>query len=79
MANERLQSLIAEALRLPAESIVDSLDMQESGAWDSLTHMQLIAAIEDEFHIELTADEIVAMTSIAQIKSTLRKKAVEIE
>jgi acyl carrier protein len=53
--------------------------MQESGAWDSLTHMQLIAAIEGDFDIELSADEIVQMTSVAQIKSILRKKAVEVQ
>jgi acyl carrier protein len=37
--------------------------------------MQLIAAIEDEFGLELTADEIIAMRSVGQIKDVLRAKS----
>lgn len=72
----RLIALISEILRVPQSEIVDSLDMEETSTWDSLSHMQLIAAIEDEFGIELTADDIVVMRSVGQIKSVLRARTV---
>lgn len=73
---QRLTDLIAEILRVPKLEIIDSLDMEETGTWDSLSHMQLIAALEDEFGIELTSDEIVTMRSVGQIKDVLRGKSV---
>lgn len=74
----QLIDLIADVLRIPREDVVDSLDMEDTGTWDSLSHMQLIAALEDEFRIEFTADEIVVMRNVSQIKDTLRSKSIEI-
>jgi acyl carrier protein len=70
-----LTGLVADILRVPAADILDSLDMESTGTWDSLSHMQLIAAIEDEFALELTLDEIVAMRSVGQIKDVLRARS----
>jgi acyl carrier protein len=75
---QRLTTLLAQTLRLEPEQIDDSLDMEETGTWDSLSHMELIAAIEDEFGIALTADEIVAMRSVAHIKATLLAKSISL-
>jgi acyl carrier protein len=75
---DRLTQLIAEVLRVPAADIADTLDMAETSTWDSLSHMQLIAAIEDEYSIELTADEIVSMRSVGAIKSVLRARSVTV-
>jgi acyl carrier protein len=75
---ERLHALVAEIVRIPEKSIDGALDMAATSAWDSLTHMELIASIEDEFSVVLTADEIVDMTSIDRIKSVLRRKSVDI-
>ncbi|MGB8266580.1 MAG: acyl carrier protein [Candidatus Velthaea sp.] len=72
--DERLAQLMSEIFKLPAASLSDDLDMQNTGTWDSLSHMELIAAIEDEFHIELTTDEIVEMTSVGKIKTLVSAK-----
>lgn len=76
--SEQLTAIVADVLRVPRAEITDSLDMQDTGTWDSLSHMQLIAALEEEFGIELTADEIVSMRSVGQIKDVLRTKSVDI-
>ena len=77
-AADTLTTIIADVLRVPRAEIVDSLDMEETGTWDSLSHMQLIAALEEEFNMELTADEIVSMRSLGQIKDVLRAKSIDI-
>lgn len=71
---ERLIAMISQILRLQPAEVVDSLDMESTGTWDSLSHMELIAAIEDDFSVDLTADEIVSMRSVADIKTVLRAK-----
>lgn len=77
-AADQLTSIIVDVLRVPRSEVADALDMEETGTWDSLSHMQLIAALEEEFSMELTADEIVSMRSVGQIKNVLRAKSIEI-
>jgi acyl carrier protein len=72
----RLSQVVAEILRLPVHSVSDGLTLATTENWDSLTHMELIAAIEQEFAIELSVDDIVAMVSYAAIRSILGGKGV---
>jgi len=65
---ERLNPILAQILRLRADEITDELTIDDVGRWDSLTHMELIAAIEDEFGIELSGDDIVEMTHVGTIR-----------
>ena len=74
---EHLATLMADLLGVPAAEITDDASMETIRTWDSLKHMEFIAAIEEEFDIEpLTTDEIVAMTSIAAMKEILPAKGL---
>jgi acyl carrier protein len=72
----RLSEIVAEVLRLPAHKVNDDLALANTENWDSLAHMELIAAIEQEFTVALSADDIVAMVSYAKIRSVLAGKGV---
>jgi acyl carrier protein len=61
-------------LRLPLTAVRDDLAMKDVDAWDSLIHMELIAAVESTFGLQLTFDEIVAMTTVGEIKRVLTEK-----
>jgi acyl carrier protein len=74
----RLHALVAEIVRIPEDSIDGALDMETCSTWDSLSHMELIASIEDEFSIDLSADEIAEMTSVDRIETVLRRRSVDI-
>jgi len=54
--------------------ITDNLSMKDTDVWDSLKHMELIVSIEQEFKIELTFDEIVAMQNVGEIKRIVYDK-----
>ena len=45
----------------------DDLGPETLPAWDSLGHIRLISALEDELSLTFTLDEIEAMTSVAKI------------
>jgi acyl carrier protein len=77
-SGKRFPDLIAEILRLPPADIVDSLNLDDTLTWDSLKHMEIIAGIEQEYAIELTEDEIVAMTSVGRMKDVLRNHSVQV-
>jgi acyl carrier protein len=50
---------------------VDNID-----SWDSLTHMDLILAIEKEFSVKLSFHEIAELTSVQNIIETLEKRGL---
>lgn len=72
--NSKITDMMAEIFMLRHDSITDGMTMDETDAWNSLTHMELVATLEDEFKIELSADEIVKMTSVAAVRETVRGK-----
>jgi acyl carrier protein len=73
---EKLEELLADVLRLPAAAVHDDLAMKDVDTWDSLSHMELITALEGTFALELSFDEIVAMTTVGAIKRVLVEKGV---
>ena len=75
---KNLEQLFAELLHIPVTKITVDLAMKDLDVWDSLKHMELIAALEQQFDLQLTFDEIVAMRSIGDIKRVLSNKGVAV-
>ena len=71
---KQLEAVLCEVFRLKPEDIKDDLAMEDIGRWDSLTHMDLIASLEETFSIELSMDEIMEMINIKVIKQIIGKK-----
>ena len=69
--DDKIKRVLAEVLRMPVEQVGDDLAMKDVDAWDSLVHMQLVLSLEQNFDIQLTFDEIVAMQSVREIKRVL--------
>ena len=73
---DKLKSIIADIFNISSNKIKGDLAFQELESWDSLTHMQFIVAVEQNFNVELTADEIVEMLTISKVEEILKKKEV---
>lgn len=76
---QQLRQLIARALNVPAASVQDTSSMENTDAWDSLAHMDVILSIEQHFSINLEGDEIADMQSVQAIANILKAKGVAIE
>ncbi|NIH83086.1 acyl carrier protein [Amycolatopsis viridis] len=59
----RLRKVFTEALDLGDDVDVAALTYRGIDAWDSVGHMSLVAAIEDEFDIELETDQVIDLSS----------------
>jgi len=68
--------LLANLLQIPTAGITEDLAMKDVDAWDSLKHMELIVSLEQNFGIELTFEEIVAMQNVCEIKRVLKQRRV---
>jgi acyl carrier protein len=73
---ERLTRIISETLRLGPDKITPATAIHETPSWNSLTHIELVVAIEETFNIQLQEDEIVAMTNVEAIRNVLAKRVV---
>jgi acyl carrier protein len=47
--------------------------------WDSLAHIQLVAAIEETYKVQLTMDEIVNLLCVSDIVTLLEEKGVNLD
>ncbi|MFG1644300.1 acyl carrier protein [Amycolatopsis sp. NPDC049252] len=59
----KLRAVFVEALDLEAGVDVENLKYRDLEAWDSVGHMALVAAIEDEFDVEFDTDQVIDMSS----------------
>ena len=71
---ENVEGLLAEVLQIPLATITDDLAMKDVELWDSLKHMELIVSLEQNFEIQLSFEEIVAMQSVREIKRVLSER-----
>lgn len=68
----KLESLIAQVLAVPEESLVDSTEFRGLTSWDSMNHIVLITRLEEVYEIQLTGDEIADMKSVGDARRFLR-------
>lgn len=67
---EKYLQIFAEAFGVEPE-VAKSLEYQAISEWDSVGHMGLIAAIEDEFDIMMDTDDIIDFSSFEKGKEIL--------
>lgn len=71
---EKLTEIVCSSLGISTAEYNDELNMQASVKWDSLNHMRLITAIEEQFQLDIDMDDIIEMTAISTIKTVLKEK-----
>lgn len=69
---EKLAKVFAETFGI-SEAETKGLQYQGIEQWDSVGHMTLVAAIEDEFDIQLDTDDIIDMSSFEKAQEILTK------
>ena len=74
---DKLLSVFSESLDIAIETVVDDLKYNTIVEWDSISHMALVAAIEDSFGIMLDTDEIIDMSTVAKAKEILKKHGIQ--
>lgn len=74
---QRLREAFRTSLDLPPDADVDELHYADNEKWDSLAHMSLVAAIEDEFSVMIDTDDVIDMSSFHEATRILGKYGVD--
>ena len=75
--NKKLVEAFCNALEIKEELVIESLKYQSIEQWDSISHMILIAELEDVFDVEIDTDDVIDMSSVLKAKEILNKNGIE--
>jgi acyl carrier protein len=64
---EQVHSLLAEALQIPLQEVTPGLAFGDLPQWDSMGHMEVMMRLEEAFGVEISAENIAALTSAPAI------------
>lgn len=73
LQEEKLQNAFRKTLDLPPNTDYSSIIFARTEGWDSIAHMQLIAAIEEAYNIMLDTQDVLAMSSYHVAKTIVEK------
>jgi acyl carrier protein len=71
---DRIKEIIAIVLDINPSNIHSGTSTDTLDVWDSMKHMDLIVALEEEFGIEFDDQEVIEMTDYAKVKQFLMNK-----
>jgi acyl carrier protein len=71
---ERVRGIAADVLKLSANQITPQSSPETIEAWDSVQHLNLVLALEQEFGVQFEPEEIDQMSNVDRILSVLETK-----
>jgi acyl carrier protein len=72
---ERVRSIAADVLQVNRVSLNAESSPQSVENWDSVQHLNLVLALEEQFGVQFEPDEVDGMTSVGAIARLLSGKA----
>lgn len=72
---EKLDNLLKSVLKVNDPGVLAELSMDNYDRWDSLTHMDLIATLEENFSFAFTMEEIMEMRDVKSIRRVVESKS----
>ena len=74
---EKLKEIVAERLSVDAEEVELNTSFKDDLGADSLDLFELVMALEDEFDVEIPADELSNINTVNDVVEYLKAKGVE--
>jgi acyl carrier protein len=68
---DRVFVIVSQVLNLPLEAVSETSSPQNIEAWDSLMHMSLILALEEEFQFQFSDEQILNIAQVADFLTIL--------
>jgi len=69
--DDEIKELVAEIFNIEEEDVIPALSQDTLDNWDSLNHLKLVTAVEQEFNISLTMDEIDDITNVEKLVAVI--------
>jgi acyl carrier protein len=71
---EQVRQIMADTFGIDQSELPDSASQANFARWTSILHMVLLVALEEQFEITLSMEEMTTMTSLERILDVLHQK-----
>jgi len=78
MIEERLQMVIRNVLNLPELVLEVSTPAFKVPGWDSLRHVEILLAIQDEYGVHFRPTEVIRLKNVGDLQDLVFKKISKI-
>ena len=68
---ERVFKIVSQVMGVPVEQVDETSSADNIETWDSLKHMNLVLALEEEFQVQFTDEQIIEMLNVELIIAIL--------
>ena len=69
----KLRSIFRDVFDEDTLNISENTTKDDIEDWDSVAHIKLVLAIEEEFHVRLTTDEVASIKSVGEFMYAIQK------
>jgi len=70
----KIQNVMIDVLDLDELSLTEATTAKDVEGWDSLSHLRLIVAVEQDFGLKFTTGEIERLKNIGDMVNTIQSK-----
>lgn len=74
---EKMKKMISEQLNCEEEQITAETSFKDDLGADSLDLFELVMALEDEYNVEIPAEELADLTTVGDVMEYMKSKGVE--
>ena len=74
---EKMKEIISEQLSVEADTITENSNFKDDLAADSLDLFELVMALEDEYSVEIPAEDLQNLLTVGEVINYLKEKGVE--
>ena len=74
---EKMKEIIADQLGVDEDIITEEASFKEDLGADSLDLFELVMALEDEYSVEIPAEDLEKMSTVGDVMNYLKDKGVE--
>ncbi|MCI8505993.1 MAG: acyl carrier protein [Lachnospiraceae bacterium] len=74
---EKMKEIIAEQLNVDAESVMENSSFKDDLGADSLDLFELVMALEEEYDVEIPAEDLEELTTVGAVMEYLKGKGAE--
>lgn len=76
---EKYKKAFTDSLSIDKKNFTEDIEYNSIPEWDSIGHMTLMSALEDEFKVSIETDDIVDFSSFKKGIEILKKYKVQVQ
>jgi acyl carrier protein len=75
--DQRVESVFQEVFDDEDLVLTDATSAKTLANWDSFAQVKLIVALEEEFEVKFTTDEVATLSNVGDLKASIRAKGIQ--